>query len=374
MFELTNDQRKCFGLFPVEDHWVRIELTPSPYDCHTTIAYLDGTTVKKFVATGDHLYNEYELCEELSPDLQYILPKTTKGKPIRLSASTLSKRTGIGMCLSYSGNGSDYICVYNRNSEREYYCNIYEPIASIGNSDFPDWVDTWCRETTTEDMDEISQFARLPRKHVRFREGDVFRFKINRRLYGYGRILLDYSLLRKQGIPFWDVYMGKPLICSVYHIVTERDNLTIHELDHLPSLPSAPIMDNHLYYGDYEIIGNIPIREQEDYPILYGDNNDARHPGLRLQCGKVFLADPSQKALTYKLTDLSIGFHLRFRLPVLLQCIEAGSNTPYWQQISHYVEKDLRNPKFRIQLEMICKQFSISPSDLIPSIKQIPQA
>ncbi len=168
--------------------------------------------------------------------------------------------------------------------------------------------------------------------------------------------------------------MGKPLICSVYHIVTERNDLSLHELGNLPSLPSAPIMDNHLHYGDYEIIGNIPIGKQEDYPILYGDSNDARYRALHLQCGKLFLTDPSQKALTYKLTDLSIGFHLRFRLSVLLQCIEAGSNSPYWHQKSHYVEKDLRNPKFRTQLEMICKQFSISPSDLIPSIKQIPQA
>ncbi len=230
MFELTNDQRKCFGLLPVEDHWVRTELAPGPYDCHTTFAYLDGVAVKKYIATGNNLYIEYELCEELSPDLQDILPKTTS---------------------------------------------------------------------------------------------------------------------------------------SVYHIVTERKDLSIEELRPLSSLPSVHIMDNHLFYGNYEIIGNIPVSEKEDYPILYGNSIDARYRALHLQCGKLFLTEPSKKSLYHTFTDLSIGYNLRFRLSVLLQCIEAGSNNPYWSQKSHHVESDLRNPKFRTELEEICKQFPIAPSSLV---------
>ena len=31
MFELTNDQRKCFGLDAVQPHWQRIEAKASPY-------------------------------------------------------------------------------------------------------------------------------------------------------------------------------------------------------------------------------------------------------------------------------------------------------------------------------------------------------
>lgn len=37
----------------------------------------------------------------------------------------------------------------------------------------------------------------------------------------------------------------------------------------LPCLPSGHISDNRLFYGDYEIIGHIPIGEKEDYPIMY---------------------------------------------------------------------------------------------------------
>jgi len=74
--------------------------------------------------------------------------------------------------------------------------------------------------TTQEDLLNIAAFSAQPRQYVKFCEGDVFRFKINRRLYGYGRILLDYTLMRKKKESFWDVLAGKPLVCSVYHIAT----------------------------------------------------------------------------------------------------------------------------------------------------------
>jgi len=42
MFELTNEQRKCFALPPVLDAWKRIEVKAGPYDDYVTYAYVDG--------------------------------------------------------------------------------------------------------------------------------------------------------------------------------------------------------------------------------------------------------------------------------------------------------------------------------------------
>ena len=367
MFELTNEQRKCFGLVPVDSSWVRMELKPSPYDVHNTISYLDGTVLRKFIETGSNIYTEYEICEQLSDDPQYLLPKTQKGKPALLSATTLEKRTGIGMRLSYKrdSSGCSYIDVFSDISQRSYYSNAYEPIRSYGKYDFQNWVEAWCQETTEEDLADISRFSALPRQHIKFREGDVFRFKINRRLYGYGRILLDYALMRKKKEPFWDILMGKPLACSVYHIVTERNDVTVQELAQLNSLPSVHMMDNRLYYGDFEIIGNLPIREFEDYPILYGNSIHARDRAVLLQCGKLYRRDENGTALVYDLANHSIGFDLNFTLPALLECIESGSNAPYWAQHHWRIKRDLRNPNLRDQLIQICDQFGIAPSQLI---------
>lgn len=370
MFELTNDQRKCFGLRPVEPHWVRIEPKPSPYDRHTTIACLDGTTLRKVILTGANLYKEYEICEQLSDDLRYLLPKTSKGKPALFSAATLTKRTGLGMCLSWlrHNNGYSYFNLYSHTSQKCYYSNSYEIIRSYGKYDFQNWVEEWCRDTTEADLEDVTCFAEAPRQHAKFREGDVFRFKINRRLYGYGRILLDYALMRKRKEPLWDILAGKPLVCGIYRIATERDDVSVDELKGLPSIPSSHMMDNRLYYGDFQIIGNIPIRPREDYPIMYGNSTDARYRAVLLQCGKLYRRDDSGTALfKTNFRNSAIGFTPKFTLPVLLECIEKGSNEPYWdsQKLPGGVG-DLRNPKFRSELEQVCGQFGIKPEDLIP--------
>jgi len=367
MFELTNAQRACFGLMPVEGSWKRITPKPSPYDQHTTVAYLDGTVIRKYIETGDNLYREYELCEQLSDDLRFLLPKTSKGKPVLLSSASLQKRTGLGMCLSYTrhSSGYAYIDVFHHNSQRSYYSNEYEPMQSAGIRDFQQWVASWCSETTAEDLTDLAQFSAQPRQHVHFREGDVFRFKINRRLYGYGRILLDYARMRKEKKPFWDILMGKPVICSVYHIATAEKNVSVEALARLKSLPSVKIMDNHLFYGTYEIIGNIPVEETEDYPILYGNSLRLHDHAVMLQCGKLYRRIENADALYDDFTNNGIGFSLGFHLPVLLACIRKGSNTPYWAQDHWAVRCDLRNPKFRLQLARICRQFGIEPSQLV---------
>lgn len=364
MLELTNAQRGCFGLIPVESSWVRIQPRPSPHHNYTTIAYLDGRIIRKLIMTGNSLYSESEVCEELSEDLSFLLPKTPKGKPVPLSAAALEKRGRFGMCLSWLQRREySYLDLYSNTSQKCYYTNSYE--AFRGELDFPAWVDSWCSESTPEDLAEVAVFAAEPRKHVKFREGDVFRFKINRRLYGYGRILLDYAAMRRRKEPFWDILMGKPLACSVYHIVTERTDVGIEELKGLPSLPSVHMMDNRLYYGDFEIIGNIPIGEAEDYPILYGGSIDARYRSVLLQCGRLYRREDGGKALFRDFTNNHIGFDLSFALPVLLECIKKKSNAPYWNQDSWKVNRDLRNPKFRRELEQVCRQFGLSPSQLI---------
>lgn len=367
MFELSNEQRKCFGLLPVDSNWTRMELKPSPYDHHITISYHDGTVLRKYIETGTNVYCEYEICEPLSSDLQFLLPKTEKGKPTPLSAAALKRRTGTGMCLSYDRRhyGYSYISLHSRSSAKYYYSSDYEPVVTSGIDDFKQWVNNWCSETSQNDLEDIARFAALPRQHVKFREGDVFRFKINRRLYGYGRILLNYALMRKKNEPFWDILMGKPLVCSVYHIVTERSDVSIDELKQLNTLPSVLMMDNRLFYGDYEIIGSISINEPEDYPIMYGNSIAGRDRAVMLQCGKLYRRSENATALFRNFTNNSIGFGLGFSLSVLQECITAGSNAPHWAQDNWTVNRDLRNPKFLCELKQICKQFDILPSQLI---------
>jgi hypothetical protein len=167
--------------------------------------------------------------------------------------------------------------------------------------------------------------------------------------------------MRKEGIPFWDIFMGKPLCIGIYHIVTENPDLTPEQLAEKKMLPSHMIMDNIFFYGECEIIGNLPLDESKtDYPIHYGQSISMLNPHcVHYQCGKTFLTLQNTKAL-YDFRNGSIGWNLNVKLPILYECIKENSNDPYWRMIHPYsANQDLRNPKFKNEWEEIKKQMGI---------------
>ena len=357
MFALSNEQRKCFGLAPLKNHWDCIEARPSPHEQIKTYLYLDGNIITKCIVLGEAQYCEFELFEAVSSDRKYLLPKTEKGKPVLLSSSSIQKRPGVGMRLHYYNHSID---LYNDNTRCSYYCNAYSSNGINNLTDFSRWVANWCEETTDEDKNDIFRFSKNQRKHIQYQEGDIFRFKIDRRLYGYGRILLNYDLMRKKKIPFWDILMSKPVVCSVYHIMTENGHISPEELKHLSSLPSTIITDFPLHYGEYCIIGNLPVMQNEDYPIMYGSSISILENTVCYQCGKIFKKIENGSVLYNGFRNNGVSFHLNCSYDILKQCIEENSNAPYWSQ-DHlsYVNRDLRNPKFADELLQIKKQFDI---------------
>lgn len=364
MFELTNEQRKCFGLLPVDEAWKKVIVKPSPYDDFITYAYLEGHCVRKVILCNEDdpkgfRYSELEIKAMLSEDETVLLPKTSKGKEKPFFSANLLKYTATGMALQYNRK---YLSLSNRTSNQTFYHTGYDDPKIDSQDSFRAWVEAWCRDTGEEELAEIEAFAAAGRVHQKFREGDFFRYRINRKLYGYGRILLDFEQMRKKKIPFWDVFMGKPLCVAVYHIVTERDDVTPGELIGLPMMPSHMIMDNAFFYGEYPIIGNAPLTEAEqDYPIYYGNTIRLGAKRVCYQCGKTFISLDNAEALDNRFRNNSIGWLLDMKLPVLQKCVEAHSNQPYWDMYSPYVvDQDLRNPKYADILQRIRAQVGIT--------------
>ena len=362
MFELTNEQRKCFALPPVLDTWKKIEVKPSPYDLYDTYVYLDGQKIMKVIQiyeeAGHPKYYEYSVDQMISEDGKKLLPKTAKGKPQNFISSHLERKPHVGMALYFERG---FVCVTNNTAEQSYYRSAYEGIQIQTLDDFRKWLDDWCEHTGEKELAEIETFANKTKIHQKYKEGDFFRYKINRSLYGYGRILLNFDKMRKEGIPFWNIFMGKPLCIGIYHIVTENPNLTPEQLAEKKMLPSHMIMDNIFFYGECEIIGNLPIDESKtDYPIHYGQSIGMLDPHcVHYQCGKTFLTLQNTKAL-YDFRNGSIGWNLDVELPILYECIKENSNDPYWRMIHPYsANQDLRNPKFKNEWEEIKKQMGI---------------
>ncbi len=357
MFGLNNDQRKCFGLVPVNENWECIIVKPRRHEHYKTYLYLDGDIIVKRISIGNDYYVECELYEKISNDKKYLMSKSSKGKPMFLSASSIEKVNGIGMCLTYHDK---YIDLYNENTQCAYYMNNYVDSTVSNIDEFANWVFDWCSETTETDIEDVVNFSKIKSQRVRYKEGDVFRFKIDRRNYGYGRLIFDYNTLRKAKIPFWEILGFKPLVCSVYHIITERDDISIEELQELKSLPSAHIADNSLFYGEFTVIGNIPVTEDEDYPIMYGKSVRVGDDAICYQCGKIYRKIENGNLLYDGFKNGGIGFNLNITLDILKKCIEFNSNEPYWlDYYPHFVNGDLRNPKFSNELKEIKEQFNL---------------
>lgn len=354
MFLLNNNQRKCFGLKPVLDDWKFQKINTSKYDLFDAYVYIYNKKVLKLICVSNEMYQEFEYNELLSDDELFLLPKTNRGKIVTLNYTNLSKRKQIGMTLSYRYK---YITLYNSVSEKNYYTTDYLNVKLDNIHDFINWVDAWCSDTSRDDLIDIENFTLEKRVHIKYSEGDVFRFKINRREYGYGHILLDYNKMRKNKEEFWDILMGTVLVCSVYHTITEDKNLSINDLRELKSLPSSFMADNRIHYGEYEIIGNIPIGENEDYPIMYGRSIRAGDYSICFQEGKLYKRLSYGKVLFFDFTNNSVAFSLDFKQDILEKCIKEKSNDPYWSLYhKRTVESDLRNPKFEKQLKKVYKQ------------------
>lgn len=325
-------------------------------------AFVEGRRIVKIIqiceAKGKEVYREYGVDQMLSEDGTKILPKTEKGKPQNFTAPNLEKKTPVGMAFYYS-LGSVNIC--NNSADQEYYYSRYASVEIDGFEDLSLWVTEWCRRTGEAELAEINAFAKQAKVHQKFKEGDFFRYRIDRGLYGYGRILVDYAKMRKDGIRFWNIFMGKPLCVAVYHIATDNADLTPSELVGLKMLPSQMIMDNVFFYGECKIIGHLPIAADEDnYTVHYGRSLDRRTNIIYYQCGKTFAHRDDGVLLEGGFRNSGIGFFLDVKLNILLACIRENSNTPYWEMITPArAAADLRNPAFKEKLKKIKEHMSV---------------
>ena len=86
---------------------------------------------------------------------------------------------------------------------------------------------------------------------------------------------------------------GIPLI-GVHHIEGHISANYIENKELEPPYVCLVVSGGHSHlvvvkdYGEYEIIGNIPLSANEDYPIMYGRSIDIRKESICFQYGKTF--------------------------------------------------------------------------------------
>lgn len=131
------------------------------------------------------------------------------------------------------------------------------------------------------------------------------------------------------------------------------------------------LLDNHLYYGEDRIIGNLDIESNIlDYPIGMYRNKTS----VEFSWGTIYREKKTNKIdkyivnvdqifphSTYKATE--IGFNNNIKLDILSKCIENNSVEPYWNfEKNMKILLDLRNPQNAELKKQLFKLFGLSTS------------
>ena len=365
IFELTNEQRKYLGLIPVEEHWELVKFDNGIY------YYFEDDIIKKEIKVSKNYYHEAELNEKTAENRTMILPKTKRGKIKKFNYTATQSFSPFGTYFTFSTNG---VIIANYTTQRTYYSEIFSEKEKISLDDLKKWLDKWMKETTEEDLEEIEEFKNAKRKHCKFNEGDFFAFKINRREWCFGRILLDVSKLRKdENFKKNKNYglanlMGKPLIIKVYHKISDNKNIDLKELSKCLALPSQAIMDNIFYYGEAIILGNLPLKpEENDMFISVSESISGIDKNIAyLQYGLIYREIPLSD-YEKLIKELKIGAQTLRREGIgfvidtykLKECIEAKSNSPFWEKYKKYNVPDLKNPDHIELKRKIFKAFGL---------------
>ena len=364
-FELTNEQRKYLGLIPVEEHWELVKFDNGIY------YYFEDDIIKKEIKVSKNYYHEAELNEKTAENRTMILPKTKRGKIKKFNYTATQSFSPFGTYFTFSTNG---VIIANYTTQRTYYSEIFSEKEKISLDDLKKWLDKWMKETTEEDLEEIEEFKNAKRKHCKFNEGDFFAFKISRREWCFGRILMDVSKLRKdENFKKNKNYglanlMGKPLIIKVYHKISDNKNIDLKELSKCLALPSQAIMDNIFYYGEAIILGNLPLKpEENDMFISVSESISGIDKNIAyLQYGLIYREIPLSD-YEKLIKELKIGAQTLRREGIgfvidtykLKECIEAKSNSPFWEKYKKHNVPDLKNPDHIELKRKIFKAFGL---------------
>ena len=363
--ELTNEQRKYLGLIPVEEHWELVKFDNGIY------YYFEDDTIKKEIKVSKNYYHEAELNEKTAENRTMILPKTKRGKIKKFNYTATESFSPFGTYFTFSTDG---VIIANYTTQRTYYSEIFSEKEKISLDDLKKWLDKWMKETTEEDLEEIEEFKNAKRKHCKFNEGDFFAFKISRREWCFGRILMDVSKLRKDenfeknknyGLAH---LMGKPLIIKVYHKISDNKNIDLKELSKCLALPSQAIMDNIFYYGEAIILGNLPLKpEENDMFISVSESISGIDKNIAyLQYGLIYREIPLSD-YEKLIKELKIGAQTLRREGIgfvidtykLKECIESKSNSPFWEKYKKRNVPDLKNPDHIELKRKIFKAFGL---------------
>ena len=256
-FELTNDQRRYFGLALVADNWDKQQFS------ETVTVYFDGDKIVKVL---NYRLGYYEYDTDISTkDKRLLLPKTARGKEQKLTVPGILKIKGSGVQFSGSFQGGG-IHVYDNRRNLFFIKSFTEDGEIKTYEDIVNWINNYIAKLPSNYFDWLNQELVKKRLNIKIKEGDVVAFKIAPGEYGFARILLDvFAEMKKGDIIRPQLYWVHPrsLIVAPYAYYANTLKVDIDILLTKKTLPTLCIFDLDVYRGEMPIVGYRPLSEND---------------------------------------------------------------------------------------------------------------
>lgn len=256
-YELSNYQRKYFGLQPVEDTWEKVQLNG------TIVAYFDGDRIGKILNYGWG-YLEYDTSIE-TINRQVLVPKTSRGRQQNLTVPRLLKIKGSGIQFSGSFLGGN-IHVYD-NRRTLFFIKSFPEDGDMGDyKDIDNWISNYIAKAPPNYFDWLRDQLAQPRLKAKIQAGDLIAFKLSPTEFGFARVLANLFAERKSGLfERHKLYWAHPrsLIVAPYAWYTYSIEVNIDVLIAKPTLPTICIFDIDVYRGEMPIIGHRRLTDVE---------------------------------------------------------------------------------------------------------------
>lgn len=365
--KLTNKERKYFGLDPIKKSWDKLLIPPGKYDEHDVLVFFDENKLVKYVIQTENIYCEGNFDIE-TENRTYLLPKTKKGKKSNITQANLNnKYSGTGLYFSASKSG---IIIGNYSTQTTFYSSYREELSIDNYSDFEKWKSKWIENSDNISIQNITEFKNAKRKHVKYKKGDYFSYKLTRTEYGFGRILENIFLKQKNEKQkddnnYLNRLMGKNLLIAYYNYRSNEAIVNTSILDNIDLFPSEFNMDNNFFYGENLIFENNDVKDQIiDYPISmhctkenvylqWGDLNlkSEKHSIQKKVLDRILNILKSRDDKCFPNENFTfVRTHTNFNIPLkysTILAIEKSGNTDLYFELERDGENlDLRNPKY----------------------------
>ena len=266
-FELTNEQRRYFGLNPIESTWDRIQWLDTSY------IFFDGNIIRKIIHYDPHpnfhrgyIERDYDLQTE---NREFIKPKTIKGKLKKLTSSNILTFKPINVSFAWQHRGVQVKCEANsiiiaKMSDREF--DTFEKLES--------WIDGYTTSVSKNHFEQLEAIKQMtkPKKNNTYKQGDIFSYQMDYNKFYFGQIMLDLRKVLTCGkFPEEKILVqlgrfgmfGNPLIVRGFEFCSDSSKPDLDRLLQSQSTGCFYSIDYMIYNNICPIIGSYNIKEKD---------------------------------------------------------------------------------------------------------------